>query len=138
MSTRYQIRVDTAGACHVVDTWPQHPEKDSLQLVLQQDVSLEQAIRACEEMNGNPQIELLGNAKGLLEAVMGKWTEQSPTEPDLYWWRYKGSNMAVILTVYRLKDDGRLYVEQKDRDVPLAEWTGGLWAGPIEHPPIED
>lgn len=64
------------------------------------------------------------------------WSEDMPTAPGLYWWRYKRSKVCAILTISR-NEQGALWVEGQGR-IPLQYWDDGLWAGPVEHPPIDD
>lgn len=73
-----------------------------------------------------------------MAVMIDRWSKEMPTEPGLYWWRYRGSNVTMIITVAR-DDQGALWVQQgTGREVPLGNWGGGLWAGPVTPPRIAD
>ena len=63
-------------------------------------------------------------------------TEEFPTAPGLYWWRYKRSRIWAQLPI-SADDDGKLWVrETNGSEIPIENWTGGVWfAG--DEPPIE-
>jgi hypothetical protein len=67
-----------------------------------------------------------------------KWTNEPPTTPGAYWWRHENSKMAMIVIVTR-GGDGRLRIWDGAGDYTwLEKWPTGMWAGPVEPPPIEE
>lgn len=72
----------------------------------------------------------------------GRWTTSKPTEPGWYWWRMSESatDWTCVLEVYRLEDDGELYVDgvknlTEGGDHQLLTATSGEWSDkPLPEP----
>lgn len=65
-----------------------------------------------------------------------RWSEELPSTPGIYWWRYRRSHVTVLIAVAG-DDQGMLWVQQATGgEVPLTNWTPGLWAGPVTPPRI--
>lgn len=67
------------------------------------------------------------------------WTAKPPTEPGLYWVRYKdGTQPPVVAEVFRnARQFGKLYVRQPGTtffSYPLLERSSVLWGPLIEAP----